>query len=133
MNKRRQVSEFITAHRTATGKEPTLREIGQAFGITKQAASGLRKRHLVTLATVPEQTRQDAMILACVIRDGIFAELARQGLLKIPETMAEEDLDAEQWWCDASEVAEHLAALLRRAGVPDERSDACKAVLAELA
>jgi hypothetical protein len=78
-------------------------------------------------------SKDDAIVLAVLIRDSLLAELERHGLVQIPLTPHDEDREAEEWWVQASEISERLAYMLRRAGVPDQRTDACKAVLAELA
>jgi hypothetical protein len=85
----------------------------------------------LTLSNI--DSKDDAIVLAVLIRDSLLAELERHGLVQIPETPHDDNREAEEWWMQASEISERLAYMLRRAGVPDQRTDACKAVLAELA
>jgi hypothetical protein len=106
------------------------------FASPQAAAMGAKivSPSMVTVAIIEDRDKADATILACKLRNGLLAGLESQGLVRRP--MAGHDdmsMESEEWYVAMSEIAERLTMMLRRAGVPDERSDACKAVRAELA
>jgi hypothetical protein len=93
--------------------------------------------NLVTLELIQKKDKIDATFLAAKIRDSLLGALIAQGLIRRPPQSegneAEEDsVEFEEWECAASDLAETMAWMMKRAGVKDQGADSLKVVRAEL-
>lgn len=77
----------------------------------------------VTLREFTASERADCTKLACTIRNGLLKAMAGAGLVREPKYEGESDY-TEEFSVAACEIAERLMRLMRRAGVPDDVSEA---------